>query len=103
MRRIVLALAGAMIAPAANYTATRVTVDSTEVIRLTDAAHKMEVSIVPSMGNTAYQVQVNGHNIMWSAYHTLAEWKAKPVQIANPFLAPWANRIDQDAYWINGK
>lgn len=92
----------AMISNAANYTATKAAVDSTEVIRLTDAAHRMEVSIVPSIGNTAYEVKVNGQNIMWSPYTSLAEWKAKPVQIANPLLAPWANRIDQDAYWING-
>lgn len=103
MKPIVLTLTGAAISLAANYSASRVTVDSTEVIRLTDAAHKIEVSIVPSMGNTAYEMKVNGHNILWSPYATLAEWKAKPVQIANPLLAPWANRLDQDAYWINGK
>ena len=34
---------------------------------------------------------------------SLGELKAKPTQIENPFLAPWVNRIDQDAYWANGK
>src|SRR5438552_6380944 len=29
--------------------------------------------------------------------------KAKPVQAGVPFLAPWANRLDQDAYFANGK
>jgi aldose 1-epimerase len=103
MKLPTLLLTGAMISQAANYSATKVTVDSTEVIRLVDAAHKMEVSIVPSFGNNAYEIKVNGKNIMWSPYTSLAEWKSKPVQIANPLLAPWANRIDQDAYWINGK
>ncbi len=102
MKSLLLAWTAALTAMAANYTASKVTVDSTEVIRLTDAAHKTEVSIVPSIGNTAYQFKVNGQNIMWSPYASLAEWKAKPVQIANPLLMPWANRIDQDAYWING-
>jgi aldose 1-epimerase len=103
MKAILLVLCSTAVSLAADYTASRVTVDSTEVIRLTDAAHKIEVSIVPSIGNTAYEFKVNGQNIMWSPYKSLAEWKAKPVQIANPLLAPWANRIDQDSYWINGK
>jgi aldose 1-epimerase len=89
--------------PAANYTAERVTVEGTPVIRLADAARKTEVLIAPSMGNNAYSMTVNGQQIFWSPYKTIAEWKAKPAQIGNPFLAPWCNRIDGDAYWANGK
>jgi aldose 1-epimerase len=55
------------------------------------------------MGNNAYSMTVNGQQIFWSPYKTIAEWKAKPAQIGNPFLAPWCNRIDGDAYWANGK
>jgi aldose 1-epimerase len=33
----------------------------------------------------------------------LPEWKAKPSQAGIPFLAPWANRLDVDSYWANGK
>jgi aldose 1-epimerase len=35
--------------------------------------------------------------------HSPAELKARPTMCANPFLAPWANRIDQEAFWANGK
>jgi aldose 1-epimerase len=34
---------------------------------------------------------------------SLSEWKAKPTQAGIPFLAPWANRLDGDAFWANGK
>jgi aldose 1-epimerase len=88
---------------AANYNAKRATVDGIEVIQLSDASHKTEVSIVPSIGNTAYEMKVNGKDVFWSPYRTLAEFKAKPAQLGVPFLAPWANRIDGDTYYVNGK
>jgi aldose 1-epimerase len=86
-----------------NYTAERMVLDGTPVIRLADAARQAEVRVAPSLGNNAYQFTVGGKSVFWWPYRTLAEWKAMPVQSANPFLAPWANRIDQDAYWVNGK
>jgi aldose 1-epimerase len=46
---------------------------------------------------------VNNQQIFWSPFQTIAEWRAKPTMIGNPFLAPWANRIEGDAYWANGK
>lgn len=87
----------------ANYSARKITVDGFEVVRLTDAAHRTEVSILPSIGNFAYEMKVNGHNVFWWPYKTLADFKAKPGFAGVPFLAPWANRLDQDAFWANGK
>jgi aldose 1-epimerase len=87
----------------ANYSAEEIKLDGIEAVRLTDSAHKTEVTIVPSLGNNAFEMKVNGKNIFWSPYQTLKELKEKPVQVGNPFLAPWANRIDGDAYWANGK
>jgi aldose 1-epimerase len=88
---------------AANYTAQRVTVDGLEVIRLTDENHKAQVSIVPAVGNNAYEFKVNGKNVMWFPQSSLADYKAKPVFSGNPFLAPWANRLDHDGFYANGK
>jgi aldose 1-epimerase len=87
---------------AANYSARRATVDSVEVVRLTDTAARIEVSIAPSIGNIAYDMQVNGKPILLPPPASLADWKAKPSQAGIPFLAPWANRLDGDAYWANG-
>jgi aldose 1-epimerase len=79
------------------------TIDSVEVVRLSDAAHSVEVSICPSVGNIAYGLRVSGQPILLPPPGTLAEWKSKPSQAGIPFLAPWANRIDSDTYWVNGK
>ena len=88
---------------AANYTAQRVTVDGIEVVRLTDESHKAQVSIVPSLGNNAYEFLVNGKNILWFPQKSLTDYKAKPTFSGNPFLAPWANRLDHDGFYANGK
>jgi len=87
----------------ANYSAQKVTVDGLEVVRLTDAAHHTEVSILPSVGNFAYEMKVNGHNVFYWPYKSLADFKGKPGFAGIPFLAPWANRLSQDSFWANGK
>src|SRR5258705_4957972 len=87
----------------ANYSAQKLTADGIEIVRLSDAAHKTDVSIVPSIGNTAYEMNVNGKNVLWSPYKTVREFKAKPAHLGVPFLAPWANRLDGDSYFVNGK
>ena len=88
---------------AESYSAATVTVDSTEVVRLKDSVNRIEVSICPSVGNIAYDMRVNGKQVLLPPPGTLAEWKAKPAQAGIPFLAPWANRMDPDSYWANGK
>ncbi len=93
----------ALMKPPANYTAERIQVDGTGVVRLADAVRKTEVFIIPSLGNNAYAMLVNGRNFLWSPYPTLAEFKQKPVQLGNPLLSPWANRIEGPAYWANGR
>jgi aldose 1-epimerase len=88
---------------AANYSATRTTIDNIEVIRLADEERHTEVLIAPSLGNNSYEMKVKGKRVFWSPYSSVGELKAKPVLMGNPFLAPWANRIDSDAYFANGK
>jgi aldose 1-epimerase len=96
----------AALAPAmaqAQYSARKTVADGIEVVRLEDSGRKIEVSIVPSVGNVAYEMKVNGKNLFWLPYPTLGEWKARPTLAGNPFLAPWANRLDQWAFHANGK
>jgi aldose 1-epimerase len=88
---------------AANYGVQQVKVDGVEVIRLTDENHKIQLSIAPSLGNNLYEFLVNGKNIMWFPQKSLADYKAKPTFSGNPFLAPWANRLDHDGFYANGK
>lgn len=103
MRAAALLAALPLMTEAANYSAQRVTVDGIEVVRLTDEFHKSQVSIAPSLGNNAYEFRVNGKNIMWFPQSSLADFKAKPTFSGNPMLAPWANRLDHDGFYANGK
>ena len=88
---------------AANYTAQRVTVDGVEVIRLTDSFHKIEVSIDPAYGNNSYEMKVNGKNVFWTPFAGPAEHRNNRRHLGNPFLAPWANRLDRDGFFANGR
>lgn len=86
-----------------NYTAERKTLDGVEIIELADAKASAFVRIAPSIGNNSYEMTVKGQRVFWSPYQTVGELKAKPAMAGNPFLAPWANRLDEEAFWANGK
>lgn len=86
-----------------KYSAVRVVTDGIEEIVLKDEVRHQEVRVVPSLGNNSHSYKVNGQEVFWSPYKTLAEFKAKPANLGNPFLAPWANRIDGLSYYANGK
>ena len=101
--RLAISLIPLMTAAAASYEARKTTVDGMEILQLTDSTRSVEVSIVPSIGNLAYEMKVNGKNVFWTPYTGPGQLKAKPVLSGNPFLAPWANRLDQDAFYANGK
>ena len=101
--RLLAALLFPLMSIAANYSAQKAVVDGIEVVRLADAARHAEVAIAPSLGNLAYEFKVNGKNAFWLPYETLAEMKARPQFGGIPFLAPWANRLSEDAFFANGE
>ena len=82
-----------------NYAAERAVIDGVEVLRLTDAAQRTEVAIVPARGNNAHELMVDGKNLLWSPFPLSGSWK----YAGNFFMAPWANRLEQDAFHANGK
>jgi len=92
-----------MLPAAAQYQAHRVTVDGVEIIRLEDPSHHTTVSVAPSIGNIAYEMLVNGHNVLHFPYASVGEFKAKPRICGIPLLAPWADRLDEKAFYANGK
>ena len=103
MRAAALLVSLAHMSNAADYSASRSVADGVEIIRLVDATHHTEAAIAPAIGNMAYELKVNGKNAFWIPFGSVGEMKAKPAMCGNPFLWPWANRIDQDAYWVNGR
>lgn len=88
---------------ASEYSVQRTQVDGVEIVRLSDGAARIEVSIAPSIGNNSYSMTVNGQPVFWSPYSSPAEIRNRPTFLGNPFLEPWANRLDHDGYFANGK
>jgi aldose 1-epimerase len=78
-----IALAGA------RYTAT----STADRVELSDRTTQTVVAITPSAGNAAFSMTVKGHEILW--------W-SPPQMSGIPFLGPWANRLDEQAFWANG-
>ena len=74
-----------------------------DVVQLEDIRSRTIVSIIPSVGNIAFEMKVNGTNVLWWPYSSVEEFKARPGMSAIPFLGPWANRIDEQAFYANGK
>lgn len=86
-----------------NYRAERVTDHGVPIVRLTDAAAGVEVSIVPSIGNRAYEMKVHGKNILYFPFADVSEFQQRPRLCGIPFLAPWADILSEPAFWANGK
>ena len=86
-----------------HYTAQQLAVDGVDTVQLADAVSQTELGIVPGVGNMAYQWNVSGRNYLYFPYTSLAEFARAPRLCGVPFLGPWANRLDSDAYWANGK
>jgi aldose 1-epimerase len=61
------------------------------------------VSIATDFGNIAYSMTVRGQEILYKPAPDLESWRAKPGLGGVPLLSPWANRIDGDSYYANGK
>jgi aldose 1-epimerase len=87
----------------ASYSSRYDKIDGIPVVHLSDSSHHTEVSIAVGLGNIAYEMKVNGKNILYFPFHTLGDLKTKPALCGVPFLAPWANRLDQAAFFANGK
>ncbi len=100
---IVLGVLIHMTASAQPYTATRAVSEGVEIVRLADRAADTAVSIAPSIGNIAYRMDVAGKNIFWFPHESVGAFAADPKLSGNPFLAPWANRLDQHAFHSGGK
>ncbi|HUK16469.1 MAG TPA: aldose 1-epimerase [Bryobacteraceae bacterium] len=86
-----------------TYSTRTVAVDGIDVVELHDAGRSLEARIAPSLGNLAYEISAGGRNILWCPDGGPARLKQDRTFCAIPFLAPWANRIDSEAYWANGR
>jgi aldose 1-epimerase len=74
-----------------------------EVVRLEDAKTQTVVSVMPSHGNSAFEMTVKGKKVLRFPFASVEEYKGGRGMSGIPFLAPWANRLDEPAFYANGK
>jgi aldose 1-epimerase len=96
---ILISMTSPIISSAQQYTARR----SGEVILLEDTKNQTTVSILPSVGNVAISMKVKGQDILRWPYASIEEFKSRPALSGIPFVGPWANRLDEQAFYANGK
>jgi aldose 1-epimerase len=95
-----LIMAVSMPAHAQQYSARR----NGDLVTLEDTKNQTVVSIITSIGNMAYEMKVKGQNVLRFPFASIDEFKAKPNGLHGiPLLAPWANRLDEQAFYANGK
>jgi aldose 1-epimerase len=74
-----------------------------EVVRLADRHTDTVVSIVPSVGLIATEMRVKGHNVLRFPHRSLTEFRERPGATGIPFMGPWINRLDEQAFYANGR
>jgi aldose 1-epimerase len=95
-------VASFVLALAAPAAAQRYTAKQTgDTIELVDTTAQMNVVVVPAIGG-AWKIQVKGQNLVRTSA-TLEAFKMNPGLNGMPLLAPFANRLDQTAFYANGK
>ena len=60
------------------------------------------VSVMTSVSN-AYEMVVKGQNVIRMPFATVDDFRARPGLNGIPLLAPFANRLDEQAFYANGK
>jgi aldose 1-epimerase len=74
-----------------------------DVVQLRDARTQTTVSIVPSVGNIAFEMNVKGQNVLYWPYGSIEEFRARPGMSGIPFLGPWIDLLDEQAFFANGR
>lgn len=102
MHRLLCALA--LVAVAATpvrqrYSATQ----EGDIVRLRDERAQTTVSIIPAVGNVAFEMTVRNANVLRFPYASVDEFRKAPRLSGIPFLAPWANRLDELGFYANGR
>jgi aldose 1-epimerase len=83
---------------AASYTAVR----TGDVVRLEDTRAGITVPVLTTFSN-AYEMVVKSQQIIRKTFAEVADFRARPGLNGIPLLAPFANRLDEQAFYANGK
>jgi aldose 1-epimerase len=73
-----------------------------DIVQLRDTKTDTTVSVMTSVSN-AYEMVVKGQNLIRMTFATVDDFRARPGLNGIPLLAPFANRLDEPAFYANGK
>jgi len=102
-RRAAIVVFAALAALPSSATAQYVAQQTGDIVRLEDVARQTVVSILPSVGNVAFEMKVKGQDVLRWPYSSVDEFKARPGLSGIPFVGPWSNRLDEQAFYANGR
>jgi len=92
-----------IIAPRTAAAQARYTAKQTgDIVQLRDTRGDMTVSVLTTVGN-AYELVVKGQDLIRKNFATVEDFRARPGLNGIPLLAPFANRLDETAFYANGK
>jgi aldose 1-epimerase len=86
-----------------NFTVRKTIVEGHTTFHLTDGRRKMTFSVVPDIGNWGYSFKVNEKDVLLPPDSLDPCLKEHALSRGNPLMAPFANRIDRDYYFFDGK
>jgi aldose 1-epimerase len=73
-----------------------------DIVQLRDSRTDTTVSVMTTVSN-AYEMVVKGQNLIRMPFATVDDFRARPGLNGIPLLAPFANRLDEQAFYANGK
>src|SRR5688572_15400283 len=73
-----------------------------DIVQLRDNTADVTVSVMTSLGS-AYEIVVKGHNIIQTRFTSTDQFRANAGLQGIPLLAPFANRLDEMAFYANGR
>lgn len=91
----------AMAAPSAaqdRYAMTR----TGDIVVLEDTQARIRLSVVTTVNNP-YEMVVNGHDVIRKTFTSVDAFRERPGLDGIPLLWPYANRLDEQAFYANGQ
>lgn len=88
---------------AGSYSVAKKKVDGFVTYHLLDASRKMDVGIVPGIGNLVYQFKAGGKDVLVPAESLKTYYQDQHISCGIPLMAPWADRIDQEYYYFQDR
>jgi len=86
-----------------NYSVRRKKVEGHWTHHLIDAKRKMRLGFVADIGAWGYEFKVNGQDVLLAPESLEAYRKERGLGRGNPLMAPFANRIDREHFFFQGK